>query len=108
MLHASRPLGSELLIRSKSCSHALSTPVQYAVTMSARTDVEAEANQNTSGVTPDTLQSTLKEKLEAQHVEIADLSGNPAVHDFPTVRLSLTRHIHVCQVAAAKCLKPSS
>lgn len=43
--------------------------------MSARTDAEAEANQNTSGVTPETIQTTLKEKLEAQHVDIADLSG---------------------------------
>ncbi|EGP86700.1 unnamed protein product [Zymoseptoria tritici ST99CH_3D1] len=43
--------------------------------MSARTDAEAEQNQITSGVTPDTLTSSLKEKLEATHVEIMDLSG---------------------------------
>lgn len=43
--------------------------------MSARTDDEAAANQNTSGVTPETIRATLKEKLEAQHVDIADLSG---------------------------------
>jgi len=43
--------------------------------MSARTDAEAEANQNTSGITPSSIQATLKDKLEAQHVDIADLSG---------------------------------
>lgn len=43
--------------------------------MSARTDLESEQNQHSSGVTPDTLRSTLEEKLEAQYVDIADLSG---------------------------------
>lgn len=43
--------------------------------MSARTDAEAEQNQLNSGVTPDTLRATLQEKLEAVHVDIADLSG---------------------------------
>lgn len=44
--------------------------------MSARTDVEAVQNQHSSGVTPETLKATLIEKLEAQHVDIQDLSGN--------------------------------
>ncbi|KAK4954984.1 hypothetical protein LTR10_007176 [Elasticomyces elasticus] len=43
--------------------------------MSARTDVEAQGTQATTGVTPDTLGATLKEKLEASHVDIQDLSG---------------------------------
>ena len=43
--------------------------------MSARTDVEAEQTQASTGVTPDTLGATLKDKLEASHVDIADLSG---------------------------------
>lgn len=43
--------------------------------MSARTDTEAEQNQATSGITPDILGATLKEKLAATHVDIADLSG---------------------------------
>lgn len=43
--------------------------------MSARTDAEATTNQLSSGVTPEHLQTVLKDKLEAQHVEIADLSG---------------------------------
>lgn len=44
-------------------------------TMSARTDVEATQNQLSSGVTPESLKATLFEKLEAQHVDIQDLSG---------------------------------
>ncbi|CAK4002694.1 bola domain-containing [Lecanosticta acicola] len=43
--------------------------------MSARTDAEAEQNQLSSGITPDTLETTLRDKLEASHVDIADLSG---------------------------------
>ncbi|KAG9684574.1 hypothetical protein KCU81_g4889, partial [Aureobasidium melanogenum] len=43
--------------------------------MSARTDVEATQNQLSSGVTPESLKATLFEKLEAQHVDIQDLSG---------------------------------
>lgn len=43
--------------------------------MSARTDVEAEQSQHSSGVTPETLRSRLIERLGAQHVDIADLSG---------------------------------
>lgn len=43
--------------------------------MSARTDVEAEQSQAATGITPDTLSATLKEKLEASHVDISDLSG---------------------------------
>jgi hypothetical protein len=43
--------------------------------MSARTDVEAVQNQASSGITPDALSATLKEKLEASHVDISDLSG---------------------------------
>ncbi|KAK4903390.1 hypothetical protein LTR27_000321 [Elasticomyces elasticus] len=43
--------------------------------MSARTDVEAQETQASTGVTPDTLGATLKEKLEASHVDIQDLSG---------------------------------
>ncbi|KAF2152759.1 bola-like protein [Myriangium duriaei CBS 260.36] len=43
--------------------------------MSARTDAEATAVQSTTGITPDTLKSTLLERLGATHVEIEDLSG---------------------------------
>jgi hypothetical protein len=47
--------------------------------MSARTDVEAEQNQITSGVTPESLKSALKERIEAVHVEIMDLSGTTSL-----------------------------
>ncbi|KAK3056121.1 hypothetical protein LTS18_011698 [Coniosporium uncinatum] len=43
--------------------------------MSARTDEEATRVQNNTGITPDSLRKTLVEKLEAQHVDIEDLSG---------------------------------
>ncbi|KAK3674589.1 hypothetical protein LTR78_005675 [Recurvomyces mirabilis] len=43
--------------------------------MSARTDTEADATQATTGITPDTLSTTLKDKLGASHVDIQDLSG---------------------------------
>ncbi|KAI9654370.1 MAG: hypothetical protein M1821_006686 [Bathelium mastoideum] len=43
--------------------------------MSARTDVEATENQASTGITPETLRVKLVEKLEAQHVQIEDLSG---------------------------------
>lgn len=46
--------------------------------MSARTDAEAEQTQESTGITPDTLGATLKEKLEASHVDISDLSGTIA------------------------------
>ncbi|KAK5114514.1 hypothetical protein LTR62_002449 [Meristemomyces frigidus] len=43
--------------------------------MSARTDTEAAMTQATSGITPDSLSTTLKDKLGASHVNIQDLSG---------------------------------
>ena len=43
--------------------------------MSARTDLEAEQNQASTGITPETLTATLKQKLDALHVDIQDLSG---------------------------------
>lgn len=43
--------------------------------MSARTDTEATDNQASSGVTPDTLKSTLESQLGAVHVDIQDMSG---------------------------------
>ncbi len=49
--------------------------ILQAVSMSARTDLEAEKTQASTGVTPSTLTTTLKHKLEASHVDIQDLSG---------------------------------
>ena len=46
-----------------------------AAPSAAETDTQAAAVANTSGVTPASLQKTLTEKLEAQHVDIEDMSG---------------------------------
>lgn len=46
--------------------------------MSARTDAEALETQSETGITPETLSATLREKLEASHVDISDLSGTPS------------------------------
>jgi hypothetical protein len=43
--------------------------------MSARTDVEAENVQVTSGVTIEGLKKKLEEELSAEYVEIEDMSG---------------------------------
>ena len=43
--------------------------------MAAETDTQASQVANTSGVTPESLQATLKSKLEAQKAEIVDISG---------------------------------
>lgn len=43
--------------------------------MSARTDAEAQVTQSETGITPDALSASLKERLEASHVDISDLSG---------------------------------
>lgn len=47
----------------------------------AETDTQASAVANTTGVTADSLQATLKEKLGAEHVDIEDMSGmSPRLH----------------------------
>ncbi|MCJ1287688.1 hypothetical protein MMC26_007040 [Xylographa opegraphella] len=43
--------------------------------MSAETDAQAAELANTSGITPTSLQKTLTEKLDAEHVTIEDISG---------------------------------
>lgn len=50
------------------------TPHHHAA-MAAPTDTAAAETANTSGITTDTLTSTLKSKLDASHVEIEDMSG---------------------------------
>lgn len=45
------------------------------VKMSSSTETGAEAGPTNSGVTAQSLKSTLIEKLEATHVEIEDMSG---------------------------------
>lgn len=41
----------------------------------AKTDSQAANAANSSGITPSSLQSTLTEKLEAQYVNVEDISG---------------------------------
>ena len=41
----------------------------------AETDSQAEAVANTSGITTESLQKTIVEKLNAKHVDIDDMSG---------------------------------
>lgn len=43
----------------------------------AETDTEAAAVANTSGITTQSISNTLKEKIQAQHVDIEDMSGTP-------------------------------
>ena len=45
-------------------------------TGAAETDTQAANEANTSGITTTSLEETLREKLEAPHVEIEDMSGN--------------------------------
>ena len=41
----------------------------------AETDTQAETVANTSGITTESLQKTITERLEAKHVDIEDMSG---------------------------------
>ena len=43
--------------------------------MASSSDVDAVNVQNSTGITPETLKATLKEKLQASHVDIEDMSG---------------------------------
>ena len=45
----------------------------------AETDSQAETVANTSGITTESLQKTIIEKLEAKHVDIEDMSGESDV-----------------------------
>lgn len=41
----------------------------------AETDTQAEKAASETGITPESLSNALKEKIEANHVEIEDMSG---------------------------------
>lgn len=43
--------------------------------MASTSDVDAARVQNSTGITPETLKATLKEKLQAIRVDIEDMSG---------------------------------
>ena len=65
---------------SRSCRYLLRTPVHQKISpfsISARSSaaVNAAMADATSGVTADSLKGKLIEQLQAQHVEIEDLSG---------------------------------
>lgn len=49
----------------------------------AETDAQAKIVANTSGITTESLQKTITEKLEAKHVDIEDMSGKKIVPLFP-------------------------
>ena len=46
----------------------------------AETDTKAQTIANTSGITPTTLSATLKDKLQAGHVVVEDISGTCTFH----------------------------
>lgn len=69
-------------------------------TGAAETDAQAENVAKSSGITPTSLQNTLKEKLQAEHVDVEDMSGTLGqqlfrhtrpTHDPRWVRSSLQR-----------------
>ena len=62
-------------IFSKAIALRTSTNMSAGAPKAAETDVQAEATANATGVTSESLQSTLKEKVAAQYVEIEDMSG---------------------------------
>jgi hypothetical protein len=43
--------------------------------MSAETDVQAAEIAASAGITPRSIKATLTEKLQAQHVDVEDISG---------------------------------
>ena len=54
-------------------------PIKYYANMSApkaaETDTQAEQMANLTGVTADSIQKKLQEGVQAQHVDIEDMSG---------------------------------
>ncbi|KAI4109246.1 MAG: hypothetical protein L6R37_000677 [Teloschistes peruensis] len=53
----------------------------------AETDTQAATTANTSGITASSIQEALKEKLQAEHVDIEDMSGTHFSHRFVGVKL---------------------
>lgn len=78
--------------RLRTFTHLSQPRTRLLATMSgpAETDTQAAAAANTSGITPDSISATLKEKLDASHVDINDISGT-AFPLYPSlaVRLAL-------------------
>ena len=73
-----------------------------AAPSAAGTDTQAETVANTSGVTTESLQKTITEKLEAEHVDIEDMSGKNQC----ARRSSCFADADPYQADVARCFKP--
>ena len=69
----------------------------------AETDTQAETVANTSGITTESLQKTLTEKLEAKHVDIEDISGE---HHFSQGKHRIFTNFDFHQAGVASHFKP--
>lgn len=68
----------------------------------AETDSQAAAVANTSGITTESLQRTITEKLEAEHVDIEDMSGEIVCPE----KICGLLVLNSCQVGVASHSKP--
>ena len=55
----------------------------------AETDTQAAEVANTSGITTQSLTATLREKLDASHVDINDISGMITLYSQPEYNTNL-------------------
>ena len=53
----------------------------------AEMDTKAQTIANTSGITPSTLSDTLREKLQAEHVVVEDISGMSSLFSLDSLLL---------------------
>lgn len=74
-----------ILLRSTRPLKVPRSNLRYYANMSApgaaESDTQAENVASETGITPESLSSTLKEKLEAKHVDIEDMSGKLSSND---------------------------
>lgn len=74
----------------RSCRYLICTPVPqksfFSLSARSASAVDAAMAQSTSGVTVDGLKGKLMEQLQAQHVEIEDISGMESGHNDPGTR----------------------
>ena len=68
----------------------------------AETDAQAETVANTSGITTESLQKTITDRLEAKHVDIEDMSGE----NHFAQRSSWLANIDPCQAGVASRFRP--
>jgi hypothetical protein len=62
-------------VRTLSATHRPFPKHFGTMTGAAKTDIQAAVVANASGITSGSLQSTLREKLQAEHVDVEDISG---------------------------------